>query len=96
MLLISQSDGSRVSNFRRNLLIKISLSLKKNNLQGNNFSIDLIDNIVGNSIQYTVITHFSKKKHPIFGVPGIQQAKICPKVKSHNIDNIVYIYIFKY
>lgn len=33
-------------------------------------------------------------KHPIFGVPGIQQAKICPKVKSHNIDNIVYIYIY--
>ena len=100
MLLISQSDGSRVSNFRRNLLIKISLSLKKNNLQGNNFSTDLIDNIVGNSIQYTVITHFSKKNYShealYFWCAWDSTSKICPKVKSHNIDNIVYIYIFKY
>ena len=98
MLLISQSDGSRVSNFRRNLLIKISLSLKKNNLQGNNFSTDLIDNIVGNSIQYTVITHFSKKNYShealyFLVCLGFNKQKSVQKSKVITLITL-YIYIY--
>ena len=98
MLLISQSDGSRVSNFRRNLLIKISLSLKKNNLQGNNFSIDLIDNIVGNSIQYTVIKHFSKKNYShealyFLVCLGFNKQKSVQKSKVITLITL-YVYIY--
>lgn len=98
MLLISQSDGSRFSNFRRNLLIKISLSLKKNNLQGNNFSIDLIDNIVGNSIQYTVIKHFSKKNYShealyFLVCLGFNKQKSVQKSKVITLITL-YVYIY--